>query len=211
VLSWFIIASGPSLAREDVESLRGQRVLVINDNYLLAPWAEALYACDGHWWEWHAERAELKAFRGRKITQDEEAAKRYGLEYIESIDAPGLSSNPQLICQGQNSGIQAINLAFHLGARRIVLLGYDMQETGGRKHWHAGHPNGPATRFQMLVRLFDQVADDAQCMGIKIINCSRATALRCFPRVPLSSLLGELDVGPAGSIARPPRVAMLFN
>jgi hypothetical protein len=191
--SWFVIASGPSVIREDVERLRGQRVLVINNNFFLAPWAEVLYACDGHWWDWHAERAELKAFKGRKITQDADAAERYGLEYIRSEDAPGLSRDPEVIHQGANSGIQAINLACHFGAKRIVLLGFDMQHTGGRAHWHADHPNADAPQFHRLLPLFEAVAADAREMGIEILNATRETGLRCFPRAPLSSLL------PAGS------------
>lgn len=193
--TWFVIGSGPSLIVEDVERLRGRHVLVINNNYLLAPWADVLYACDGHWWDWHAERAELKAFKGRKTTRDKEAAERYGLEYIKSIDADGLSRNPGVICEGQNSGIQAINLVYHLGARRVVLLGFDMQETGGRKHWHEDYPHGMNIRFHnargehRFLRYFDAVAADAKEMGLEIINATRETALTCFPRKPLWSLL----------------------
>jgi hypothetical protein len=178
------------LTVEDVASLKGQSVLCINDNYLLAPFASALYACDGHWWDWHAGRAELKAFGGRKITQDKEAAQKYGLEYIEGVDAPGLSSDQARIHLGSNSGIQAINLAAHW-TRRIVLLGYDMQATGGRTHWHGGHPgqSGDYGPWHKWLRRYELVARDAERMGIEIINASRETALRCFPRAPLSSLL----------------------
>ncbi len=189
--SWFIIASGPSLTREDVESLKGQRVLVINDNYLLAPWSAVLYACDGHWWDWHADRPELKAFKGRKITQDEDAAKRYGLEHIRGVDEPGLSSDPACIHMGSNSGIQAINLAYHLGARRVVLLGFDMQATGGKTHWHGKHPgeDGGYSPWHKWLWRYQLVADDAKRMGFEIINATRETALTCFPRKPLASLL----------------------
>jgi hypothetical protein len=189
--SWFVIASGPSLTREDVESLKGQHVLCINDNYLMAPWADVLYACDGHWWDWHAARAELKAFKGRKITQDEEAAERYGLEYIRSVDADGLSRDPAYVHKGSNSGIQAINLVCHFGARRIVLLGFDMQATGGRTHWHGRHPGEAAdySPWHKWLWRYRRVAEDAEKMGVEIINATRETALTCFPRKPLSSLL----------------------
>jgi len=123
--SWFIIASGPSLTIEDVAILKGQRVLCINDNYLRAPWADVLYACDGIWWDRHHHREELKAFKGRKITQDKESADKYRLEYIKGVDALGLSRDPACIHLGANSGIQAINLASwlrHAGHRRQVSL-----------------------------------------------------------------------------------------
>lgn len=189
--SWFVIASGPSLRKQDVASLEGQHVLCINENYLLAPWAPVLYASDGRWWDWHQNRPELKAFKGRKITQDEEAAGRYGLEYIKSVDADGLSRDPAYVHKGSNSGIQAINLAYHLGARRVVLLGFDMQATGGKTHWHGRHPGeaddyGP---WHKWIRRYEGVARDADLMGLEIINATRETALTCFPRKPLSSLL----------------------
>lgn len=189
--SWFIIASGPSLTAEDVSTLKGQRVLCINDNYLMAPWADVLYACDGHWWDWHAER--VKDFRGRKITQDKEAADRYGLEYIQSVDAPGLSSDPTCIHMGSNSGIQAINLAAHW-TKRIVLLGFDMQATGGKTHWHGKHPGeaGDYSPWHKWLWRYDLVARDAERMGIEIINATRETALTCFPRRPLGALLDRV-------------------
>jgi len=188
-LTWFIIASGPSLTVEDVASLKGQRVICINDNYRLAPWADVLYASDPTWWEWHAER--VKLFKGRKITQDKEAAEKYDLEYIESREGDGLSRDPAYIHRGSNAGIQAINLAYHFGARRIVLLGYDMQATGGKSHWHGKHPgeSNDYSPWHKWVWRYDPVAKDAQAMGIEIINATRETALTCFSRKPLSSLL----------------------
>ena len=43
---------------------------------------------------------------------------------------------------GQNSGYQAVGLAYHLKADRIILIGFDMQRTGGKSHWHGDHPRG---------------------------------------------------------------------
>lgn len=187
--TWYIIASGPSLTKADVESIKGQKVIAINDNYIMAPWSGILYACDGTWWDWHSERAELKAFKGRKITQDKEASERYNLEYIESVDAPGLSRDPKYVNKGSNSGIQAINLACHLGAHRIVLLGYDMQHDGVKSHWFGEHPNTVKPPVHRWLRHYEFVARDAEKMGIEIINATKETALTCFQRKPLSSLL----------------------
>src|SRR3954471_17375074 len=60
------VACGPSLTREDVEACRGRLpVLVVNDAYQLAPWADALYAADDHWW--HAHRG-APSFQGEKYS-----------------------------------------------------------------------------------------------------------------------------------------------
>jgi len=143
---YFVIASGPSLLKEDVEKLKNEKVIVINDNYLLAPFAKALYFCDEKWYNWHKEKPEFRAFQGQKYSQNkswthQEEAKQDGVIFLDSEPETGLSTNPEKLHQGSNSGIQAINLAYHLGAREIILLGYDMQPTGGKSHWFGDHPD----------------------------------------------------------------------
>lgn len=124
------------------------------------------------------------------ITRDAGAAHRYGLEWIRSENAPGLSLDPEVIHEGGNSGYQALNLAYHAGAGRIVLLGYDMQRTGGRAHWFGDHPRGlqVSSPFEDWRRRFDALAADLARAGVEVINASRETALTCFRRAPLESI-----------------------
>lgn len=194
---FFIIASGPSLTKQDVDSLKGQKVIAINDNYLLAPWADYMYACDPIWWMWHKEREELKAFKGQKWTQREswepsektEVERLHKLNWVDSKCEMGLSTDPAYIHQGSNSGIQAINLAYHFGARSIVLLGFDMQETNGKAHWFGEHPNNSHPKFSNLMKFYKHVADQAPALGLEIINATRETALTCFKREKLADIL----------------------
>ena len=95
-----------------------------------------------------------------------------------------------MIREGGNSGYQAINLAFHFGAARIVLLGFDMQRTGGQMHWFGNHPGKlhvPSPYKDWVLR-FNQLAADLRDAGVEVLNCSRETALECFERVPLESI-----------------------
>ncbi len=86
-----------------------------------------------------------------------------------------------MIHQGNNSGYQAINLAYHFGAKRIILLGYDM--TGQGNHWFGKH-EGPGlsrnTNYESYVQHFETIKPESY--GIEIVNCSRITALNCFPK-----------------------------
>lgn len=93
--------------------------------------------------------------------------------------------------KAMNSGAGAIAAAHHFGARRVILLGYDCQHTGGRKHWHGDHPEGGGSgnagsvgkwpaQFLELVR---------HLAGVEVINCSRETALTVFPRAQLEDVL----------------------
>lgn len=135
-----------------------------------------LYACDYKWWKWH----EGLSFAGRKITQDIKAAEEYGIEYIESKDERGLSLDHNIIHQGSNSGYQAINLAYHMGAKRVLLLGYDMQKTGGKAHWFGDHPDKCGSDYGLYASKFTSLAKHAVELGLEIVNCSRNTALNCF-------------------------------
>ena len=190
---WAIIASGPSLTPEDVNAVRGMNVIVINTSHWLAPWADILYACDPHWWDWHYQnpewKAKLDAFQGEKWTQDKDAAKKYGLNFIESKAGGGISTDPKIIYQGSNSGVQAINLAYHCGARDIILLGYDMQGSKDKPHWHGHHPSKIVSGWHAWLKFYDLVAADAAKLGVRITNCTRQTALTCFERMNLEQAL----------------------
>lgn len=179
------IGGGPSLLQADVLSLVGKaRIIVVNDAYKLAPFADVLYACDLKWWQWHQG---CRYFLGEKWTQDKEAARQFHLNYIEGIAGPGINTYPHLINHGSNSGHQAINFAYHKGASRIILLGYDMKPAiDGKQHWFGNHPDKIHSDRRAWLPHFKVIADQGL---IEIINCSRDTALNCFPRLPLEAIL----------------------
>lgn len=187
-----LIASGPSLAPADVNLARNKAlVAVVNVNHELAPWADLLYACDGKWWDCHRP-----AFVGEKWTQCIKSAETYGLNFIPGIHAPGLSFEAGLIhfgaiSGGGNSGFQLLNLVIQLGAREIGLLGYDMQPTGGKNHWFGNHPAGfqEPKQFGQWIASFEIAAKQLAWSGIRIINCSRESALTCFERLSIDQFL----------------------
>jgi hypothetical protein len=97
---------------------------------------------------------------------------------------------------GGNSGYQAVNLAFLRGARRIVLLGYDMGAgEDGASHWHGDHPGGlnRSLPFHVWREAFPQLAADLATEGVRVINASRRTALGCFERMTLEGALAAAD------------------
>lgn len=183
------IASGPSLTPEDVNAVRGQaRVIVVNTSYQLAPWADALYACDARWWKWHKGAPD---FPGLKFTVSADSA-RYcpGVRVIGRGPYEGLSTDPGKLNLGSNSGYQALNLAVLLGAQRILLLGYDMQlGQGGRQHWHPDHPMRQRSPYGQFQRMYPTLVEPLRAAGVEVINCSRQTALKCFPRMPIDQAL----------------------
>lgn len=186
------VATGPSLTPEDVEYCRGKaRVIVINNAHELAPWADCLYACDAKWWHWHHG---VKAFTNPKWSMDHSAWNGYRVLYpdvrlLRNAGPDGLEHQPTGLKSGRNSGYQAINLAYHYGAKRIVLLGYDMQMSGGKSHYFGEHPNNQRSPYDRFRRAFETIKKPLMKRGIEVINCTRRSALNTFPKADLREVL----------------------
>lgn len=209
-----IIASGPSLTKEDVDEVRrwrqegdtdpaqgeaagspARRVIVVNTTFQAAPWADVLYACDLTWWRHHFQRVATE-FAGELWTVSEVARDQYGLAWVFGTDNVGLSPGPDYIHTGRNSGYQSIGLAHLFGAARVVLLGFDfMIGPAGERHWHGNHPkglgNGGESRYRSWVQAMDILATDLKRTPCKVLNASRRTAIRSFQRVTLETALNE--------------------
>lgn len=103
---------------------------------------------------------------------------------------------------GGNSGFQALNLAVQFGAAKIVLIGFDMDDAGG-KHWYGrnGWPmsnNPDRSCFRRWIAAFEKAAPVLAHRGIQVFNASPNSALRCFPLVDLEQAFGAADIGLAG-------------
>lgn len=209
------IASGPSLTLEQVNAVKawrerdGCRVIVINDNYLIAPWADALYFADVRWWEHHRDKPFFRDFPGRKISIENGAGRFCGdCTVMKNLSLDGgtmgrLSKDPTGIYTGQNSGYQAINVAVLYGCTRIVLLGYDMRarevpitepgKSGVRpmNHWFGEHPwpSDPGS-YRFFLEEFARMAVTAKMAGLEILNATPGSALTLFPMVTLDEVIG---------------------
>lgn len=161
---------------------------MINTSFKRAPWADILYACDAVWWDRYLLEAR-ESFKGEFWTQDPIVDQSKGINRIEGERAPGLGHDK--IHFGGNSGYQAVNFAFLLGADRIVLLGYDMKMMNGQSHWHGDHPSGlnRGSPLKDWVPQYRPLASDLAFEGVTVLNATRSTALDCFPIVDLEDAL----------------------
>ena len=219
------IASGPSLTLEQCEIVRqwrerdGCRVIVVNDAYLLAPWADAMYFADVRWWQWQTEgvdrpvlglkarevRERFKAFSGLRISIENGSGSVAdpGVIVLRNLSVQNgtmgkLSTDPTGIYTGQNSGYQAIDAANLLGAKRIALLGYDMKVGGsGQHHWFGDHPHRQVpTIYQQWRAEFKRLAENLPMYGIEIVNVTADSELEAFPRMTLASLVAYQSAAP---------------
>lgn len=183
------IGTGPSLTLADVDACRGRaRVVAIKDAIDYAPWADVLYSCGadaGKWWQRHGDR--LASYTGLRFTLDPLASK--WATVLKNTGYEGLETDPSGLRIGKCSGFQAINLAVHLGAARIVLLGYDMMAVDDRDHFFGQHHHRIRVPFADLRPFFASLVAPLRALGIQIVNASRQTALDCFPCVSLEEAL----------------------
>lgn len=175
------LASGPSLTVADCEKVMasGHPTIVTNTTFRMAPWADVLFGMDLAWWKEHHK--ETVSFGGRKLSTSH-AARAYGAESLWQV-----KWFPQVL----NSGVGAIALAMAGKPERVVLLGYDCQDTGGKTHWHPDHPKpcGNAASMKRWPRYFERIAKAAREADLEVVNATRSTALTCFPCVALEDAL----------------------
>lgn len=187
------VAAGPSFSLEQTQAIRaasGWHVIVVNTSYQRLPDAHVLYAGDRAWWDVHLPRVR-EIFQGELWTQDRRTAHRNGLHHIQHSNEPGLSFVRGRVHSGGNSGYVAIGLAYLFGAKRILLVGYDFQDTGGMSHWHGDHPPqlNQDRPFKGWIISMNSLAAALQEVGVEVINCSIETALTCYPRGDLAQCL----------------------
>ena len=189
----FLIGGGPSAGQLDLERLRGKgRVIAINDSARPLPWADAVFTIDDSWVSMRS--ALLREFKGQKIfalqPKYQLPAALEKCELLDRIDDTGLSRDPMRVFMGFNSGYGAINLAVARGAKRIVLIGFDMTTAG---HWHGGYEwrcRFGVAEYPDWARSIEALAPQIAQLGIDVVNLNPNSAIRCFRFSTMNDLLG---------------------
>lgn len=202
--TWVCIAGGPSLVPDDIEYCRAQgwKLATCNMGFRLVPDAALFYAMDGKWWDaYHDElRATISADCVLYCGNYGAFCRYPRLRRVNWHPVPGWSSE-RYFARGMHSGMHLLQLVGQQTfADRIILLGYDYQHTGGRRHHHEDYPEG----WKNVPNIADRAIDFraiAQQAPIPVINCTRETALDCFPRLPLQSVSRETDCSKTAAAA----------
>jgi len=191
-----IVASGASAKQVGVEKLRDRiHVVVIKETIELCKWwADVVYGCDDPWW---IARNGLKEFSGLKISYGPVATTRYPDIKRVTISTPDdlMVAQPMVIGNGGNSGFQALNLVVQFGAKNIILLGFDMNETGGL-HWYGrnkyqGMNNPMESNFKRWMKGFEAIKDRAKQMNLDIVNVSPTSSCNAFRKASLDDTLRD--------------------
>lgn len=192
------LGSGPSLTETDIAyaMARVDHTVAINTTGRIAPSADLLYYCDAKWWRWHGDEPWVRAFQARNAIvkgslHDKERSDETGIRNIALTKPNGLEASPDRLAHGRNSGYAVINLMAHLGAKRNILLGYDMGfKASGDSHWHGSHPTAQKPSvYSVMLKEWPSIVEPLKARGIEVINCTPASALQVFPRMRLREAL----------------------
>ena len=199
-----ILASGPSMTRAQCDMVRGTEwiSIAINETWLIARWATILYGCDWQWWKSKAPLgADFDGLRVCGTIPTVEGSKKFPPEMKWQADLlrylpvrAGLHQplwKGSAVAAGSNSAFQVANWAARCGAKRLVLLGVDCHSPNA--HWHGGHTHKEATdqKPQLMntwIMAWRNAAPEYDKRGIRVINCSPGSALKCFKTASLKEL-----------------------
>lgn len=213
-----ILAGGPSLKTQDLSKVWSDaiHIITINDSWRLLPYPNPFtiqitdcgpglipYFCDAKWWQMEMSKNSRSLdnnvsfhdmiYKGFWVTSSQEFNDHPQVRTLKLTGEQGLELDPTGLRHGSNSGYQAINLAVNLGAKKIILLGYDMQIVNGKSHWH-NEPRQPNVDFKLtlaksMLPHFESLIEPLNTLGVEVFNATPNSALKCFPEITLEEAL----------------------
>jgi len=206
----FILGGGPSLNNVDFSLIKERKIIAVNNAYgdpthgkktidhggrkrtvFYTPrlWVDVCWFGDEQWFWWHRES--LKDFRGLLVTTvaDKKLINIDRVLCVHRGKPIGIETRPRYVSWNKSSAGSAINLAYHLGATTIVLLGMDMRRVDDKANWHDDHPAPQKDPYARFLKAFPLIKADAEKLGLKIINCTPGSAITQFPIMPLEDFL----------------------
>jgi hypothetical protein len=186
----YIIGGGPSVLTQDLDRLRGQRVIVINSSVYAAPWADILFFGDWRWW--NVNQAAVANFKGRVVTTTKMKTDPK-VKVCKKAHPPGLAMQRDSLMQLWTSLTAATNLAAHLVGRggAIIWLGADGKIVPDRTHHHKPHPwpHKPGA-YDKQYRDLITIVPSLWQMGVAAFNASPGTAwVDLLPLIKLEDVL----------------------
>lgn len=196
----FIIGGGPSLLQQDLSLIHSHRVIGVNQAFRLGNWIDVCWYGDKQWYSQNLK--DIKNFGGLVLTCSAEARKEKRwkrVKYVGRSKRVGIEYKKRThVAWNGNSGASAVNVAYWLGAKRVVLLGFDMKVPNSidePDHWHdlyeknidkkTGKYHDPYPRF---MKGWPQIKKDAETIGLEIINATPDSALTLFEYQPLDKI-----------------------
>lgn len=194
----FVLGNGPSLGlvKNFAEGFKKMHVIAVNSAFLIGDFVDVLFFGDAKWYWWNRE--EVQKFNGLKFTlnicrnKDKSLENEKKIHILKSGGLRGIHTDPQCLCWNRSSGGAAVNLAYHLGAGKIVLIGFDMRRINSKKNFFPNPQEDTKPdpyRRMSDYNIWSQVKKSADKLGIKIVNATPNSQLSVIKRVELEQIL----------------------
>ena len=191
--------STPSVYSPYMKAIHEKHVIGINVSFMIGTWIDVVFFGDGSFFLRY--KHELAAFPGLKVSCDPKTSHYDWVKTLErdADHGKGISQNPRKVSWNHNSGAAAISMAVNAGAKRIILLGFDMQlAKNEQQHWHdmyrilvRDRHNGKPPKslpFDLQLLGFPVIAADAKRIGVEILQIGES-AITCFQKIKLEDVL----------------------
>lgn len=192
-----IIGTGPSLTPQAIELVKASSLPKFGCNLTFQVFdLDALYINNREFWQHYG--AELDEYPSPKWTYHKDISEKHKAHFVQGEWKPGLSTDPGYLHWGHGSGYELLGVAYSLGIREFILIGYDLRFprgydgerkiAGGDRHFFGEYPKelqhwtrlniGPDGELNGLLDCYRTI--DCESLGIRIINCSPGAALDFF-------------------------------
>lgn len=179
-----VIATGESVTPSAVKYIKHSvtDVMVVNESFLLAPWADYIVASDWEWWEHYGEmvneRSMAKCF---SVVPKAKQFRPYP-DIMEGITRPdgrgGLCKEPGKVYTGGSSGHAALNMCYHFGYDRIILVGFDLHGDHWFKETFRPEKMRKHNPYDHFKNCLDAIVSDLQDEDIDVVNCTYGSKLK---------------------------------
>lgn len=192
-LTVVLVGGGPSHAVASLRALRHHCLIAINSACRrvrpIATAHDMLFFSDNSW----AENRPflLDDWPGPVVTSNRNTKARLG-DAVHRIDITALTlaigAAPDFV--QASSGHTAACLAAIMGARRIVLTGFECRMVDGRSHGHHDYADHDTNHYrERFLPGWAVLAPVLAGMGVQVLNASPESAIPDFPIVPLAEAL----------------------
>jgi hypothetical protein len=194
VVQEVIKGESPRVYSPYMSFLHDKHVIGINVSYLIGDWMDMVFFGDSNFLGKHMQK--LIDFPGLKVSCNAMVKPYDWIKYVAREGrVKGISNNPRCVCWNGNSGAAAISVAANAGAKRIILIGFDMRlDEASKQHWHNIYKRTPSPEklhtlpFHRHLPGFPVIANDAKKRGIEILNACPDSAIECFKKINIIDL-----------------------
>ena len=201
----FIIGGGPSVNDVPISYIQKREKICVNSSFkLFKPEDDPLiWFGDYKWFLWN--KMELRGY-SRIYTRQyisgmvnrENKELNLPIRYFKDskTNLYGIDDSEGFVSWNGNSGASAINVAYHMGFKEIVLIGFDL-DSNKEKNFHTEYKGRERnynkiqleTIFNRHRRCFKAIKKRADLLGIKIWNTSLNSSITDFDKRDIGDFL----------------------